>query len=257
MPAEFDPTRINRFFTETQIQTEKEAFNAPNWGTFRRSTVFQQLEQTKAELGDEEYKKFAEAVASDSRIKQYLPTLMLDALERQPGDPWRNAFNVGVDKNKNSAITKAEFENASNDTASFDPIFRKALKFGADNFDKLLNLDPKDGTIYGNSWSFTDQDRSVARGEVANLAVLKKTSHDERDVLESFDVIDANKSGKITNSEVWSWGRSRRLAEDAYPKVDRTKLIPTSVEVSKPEYQEMIMATEAELQRLQQFWGMR
>jgi|AGTN01.1.fsa_nt_gi hypothetical protein len=230
--------RVEKFFSNAEKDLKPESAIINGFTTPARI----ELESVHRELGDEDYNKFADIVSKDERIKAHLPGLAIVALS-----PQTNMFNRHVDRDKSDTVTKNEIEAAAADSTNFDPIHRKALQYAADNFNKLLELNSEDGNIVGNSSKLTTKDIYAAKVNFGEYRDRKLAVKDMRLVLENFDAIDSNGSGKITASEVRKWGgQIENFSKYALPKTTG-RMLGGSEELTKPEYAARLAEHERQL----------
>lgn len=242
--------RVESFFRNVETDPKSDVPRHLN-GFYSPARV--ELEKVHEELGDEGYNKFAEFVAKDERINSHLPGLAIVALS-----PQTNMFSTFVDRDYNKSVSEPEIKLAAADSFKFDPIHRKALQYAADNFDKLRALNPKDGDIIGNNSELTTSDIHVAKINFANYRERRMALRDMRIVLENFDAVDSNGSGKITASEFkkWTGDKGLKLSVLAGPQLTGRVLGGTE-ELSKSEYAERLAQYERNLNDISAQLGLK
>jgi len=242
--------RLESFFKNIEGEPKPQSSSGFNEFT---TAARAELEKVHGEIGDEDYNKFAELAAKDERINAHLPGLAIVALS-----PQTNAFNRFIDPDRSGSVSKSELNEAANNSAKFDPIHRKALQYAADNFDKLRALNPKDGSIIGNNSELTTADIHVAKQNFSNYRERRAALKDMRLVLDNFETIDRNDSGKITQSELKKWSEEKGIILNYFARLQPTaRAIGGSEELTRPEYTSRMVEHERTLNEISTQLGLK
>lgn len=190
---------------------------------YRQSYFSWNLKVANQILPEETYDKVAEAVAKDERVTKYLPMIALDAMGVSPTNPLlrsQEPTNPIVDKGGLlRGISKDELLKASVDTKHFDPVYRRALSYAADNFDKFRSFDENDAFIPvgdKNADNITTSDLSKADQLLTHYPKIPLEIAANRTILDNFSAIDANSSTKITHKETFNWFENNNPESKAY-----------------------------------------
>lgn len=245
---------VDGYFAAVSALSESSESRLPAMFGYSESPAKTVLSRVNGTLGNEEYNKFSEAVAADDRLNPYLPGLAISALSGGGYFP----FDVAIDKNLTNTASRSEVADAAADATKFDAVNRKALQFVVDNFDKFRELNPSDGFVVGNNWELTPSDLRAGKRDLVEFGSRKQALKDMRSVVDNFETIDENKSGKITNSEVIKWAYAQRLKieSDAVPQATSRRL-PGSEEVTKQEYINRMNEYEKHLKEVAAKWGLK
>lgn len=230
------------------------------------------LVEAHRSLPEEDYEKLAEAVTKDERINKFLPYIALDAMGANAFWTARHSMaNLKVDTNGGFGISKTELEAASKDNKHFDPVYRKGLTFAAENFDKFRSLNPNDG--FPTTWIGGDSnyrnisyaDLGLADEQLVQYTELPARITANETILNNFDAIDAsNGSGKITNGEGLRWINDFTPAAtrveliklvNELPSTSSERLMSSSEELSKIDYQTKIADLKKEQADIAKLWG--
>lgn len=256
---------VDLFFEDAERNDRQEMFPeryAHSVGGVRQEQappIRRALNRSAAYLGNEEYNAFAESASKDDRLNAYLPSLAISTMKL--GHFLPPAERQRIDADGSGTISRDELKAAANDSNKFDPIYRKGLEFALKNFDKIRSMSPKDGKYFGDSSDITSSDLYKAGEELNRIAQLKRNALGYKQLVDNFENIDENKSGKITRSEVESWSRNSKMLP--YPLPDSVlpaltgRLNQGSEELTRDQVQQRMLADEAELKRIKDSWGLK
>ncbi|MBX9638411.1 MAG: hypothetical protein K2X97_01390, partial [Mycobacteriaceae bacterium] len=187
----FDSLQVEDFFRRTEYSTKSTgSINADEW---RRPDVIDLLDDFNRRLADR-FEGFAESIASDERINEFLPRIGSYAL-CDVTKPDSKGFNA-VDTDKNESLSVAELEAAAQNEDRFDPVNRAAFRFLLKNYDRVREFNLKDKST---EISFADvRTMGYACNKIARIPARQRATK----LLSGwFDNIDSNHNGSIIEKE--------------------------------------------------------